>query len=58
VLSWVETVKMPIRKNMPLGDDYVMRGSYHMLANQDTPPVFWHPRFLEQLQRVLTEVTI
>ena len=58
VLTWVETIKMPIRKNMPLGDDYVMRGSYHMLANQDTPPVYWHPRFLEQLQRVVAEATI
>ncbi|MGI4821964.1 MAG: hypothetical protein ACRYFV_12205 [Janthinobacterium lividum] len=27
VLTWVENVKMPIRKNMPLGDNYVMRGS-------------------------------
>lgn len=58
VLTWVENVKMPIRKNMPLGDDYVMRGSYHMLANHDTPPVYWHPRFLEQLERVVAEATV
>jgi hypothetical protein len=58
VLMWVENVKMPIRKNMPLGDDYVMRGSYHMLANHDTPPVYWHPRFLEQLERVVAEAAV
>jgi hypothetical protein len=57
VLTWMENIKMPIRKNMPLGDDYVMRGSYHMLANKDEPPVYWHPRFLEQFREVVAEAT-
>lgn len=55
VLTWMENIKLPIRKNMPLGDDYVMRGSYHMLANKDEPPVYWHPRFLEQFREVVAE---
>jgi hypothetical protein len=38
-----------------LGDDYVMRGSYHMLANKDEPPVYWHPKFLEQFREVVAE---
>jgi hypothetical protein len=57
VLTWMENAKIPIRKNMPLGDDYVMRGSYHMLADLDTPAVYWHPKFLTQLQEAVAEVT-
>lgn len=39
-----------IRKNVT--EPYVMRGSYHILADEkqpetDTPKVYWHPKFLE-----------
>jgi hypothetical protein len=57
VLTWMENARMPIRKNMPLGDEYVMRGSFHMLADQDTPAVYWHPKFVARLQQAVAEVT-
>lgn len=31
---------------------YVMRGSYHMLANVQQPRVYWHPKFLEKLSKI------
>lgn len=33
---------------------YVVMGSYHMLANEDTPRVYWHPRFLERMAEILS----
>jgi hypothetical protein len=27
---------------------YMMRGSYHLLADEDTPRVWWHPKFPER----------
>lgn len=56
VFLWMNKVKMPIRSNMPPQDEYVARGSYHMLADQDLPPVYWHPNFLQQLEKSLKEV--
>jgi hypothetical protein len=32
-----------------------MRGSFHMLADQDPPRVWWHPRFVERLRTLLQE---
>lgn len=32
---------------------YVVMGSYHMLANEDTPRVHWHPRFLDRMAEIL-----
>ncbi|MEX0598030.1 MAG: ABC-three component system protein [Candidatus Paceibacterota bacterium] len=49
VLQWVElNADFKIRDKVEdLG--YVMRGSFHMLANEDKPRVYWHPEFLERL---------
>src|ERR1022692_1636394 len=32
---------------------YVVMGSYHMLANEETPRVHWHPRFTERMAQIL-----
>jgi len=32
---------------------YVVMGSYHILANEDTPRVHWHPRFTERMADIL-----
>ena len=32
---------------------YVTMGSYHMLANEETPRVHWHPRFIERMTDIL-----
>ena len=31
---------------------FLMRGSYHMLANREQPPLGWHPKFTERLQEL------
>jgi len=57
VLAWMERVRIPIRKNMPPNDEYVMRGSYHMMANEEVPPVYWHPKLLEKLEKAVAATT-
>lgn len=48
--------KFNIRPNVT--EPYVMRGSYHILANQyPQPRVWWHPKFLEKLQNILQNAT-
>lgn len=49
LLTWMETAAdIPIRARVTEG--YVMRGSFHMLADQATPRVWWHPFFLQKIQ--------
>lgn len=52
LLGWMETeANIPIRPEVL--DKFVMRGSFHMLANESTPRVHWHPKFLERLDDLL-----
>ncbi len=37
-------------------ESYVTVGSYHILANEPTPRVYWHPQFLNRIQNILKEV--
>jgi hypothetical protein len=37
-------------------ESYVTIGSYHILANEPTPCVYWHPQFLNRIQNILEEV--
>lgn len=34
-------------------EEYVMRGSFHILADHNPPSVWWHPKFVELLKQVL-----
>lgn len=54
LLGWVETeASIPIRSDVV--DGFVMRGSFHILANRKTPPhVYWHPQFIERLNTLLS----
>jgi hypothetical protein len=48
VYNWMEQkANIPIRRDCT--EPYVMRGSYHILANYDPPKVGWHPLFEERL---------
>lgn len=49
VLNWME-LEADIRIRSDVIEAYVMRGSYHMLANEDEPRVWWHPHFIESLR--------
>lgn len=42
-----------LRIRMAVTATYVAMGSYHLLANQPTPRVFWHPRFQERAAEIL-----
>jgi hypothetical protein len=54
LLNWMEQkANFPIRSNMSAGHEYVMRGSFHLLADADAPRVYWHPKFVEQLEAIL-----
>jgi len=54
LLDWMELkANIPIRREMPIGHEYVMRGSFHRLADTDAPRVYWHPQFLKQLKAIL-----
>lgn len=54
LLDWMELkANFPIRRDMPIGHEYVMRGSFHLLADAEAPRVYWHPQFLKQLEAIL-----
>ncbi len=54
IFNWMDqTADLRIRPNV--SELYVMRGSFHMLANKPAPSVWWHPRFLERLSEILAE---
>jgi len=48
IFSWME-FKTDVRIRPNVTEPYVMRGSYHMLANKPRPSVWWHPSFIERL---------
>lgn len=52
IYRWIDQVAdFPIRPRV--SEPYVMRGSYHILADKNPPLVWWHPKFLERLEDLL-----
>lgn len=45
-------IDVRIRKDVY--EPYVMRGSYHILADKEQPKVYWHPKFLDKLAQLLS----
>jgi hypothetical protein len=53
IFNWMEqNADIRIRPNV--AEPYVMRGSFHLLADESTPRVWWHPQFVERLNQILT----
>lgn len=52
VFNWMEQ-NADIRIRPQVAEPYVMRGSYHMLADHNPPRIHWHPKFLERLSQLL-----
>lgn len=51
---WAELETTALRIRERVTEPYVVRGAFHILANaRPQPHVHWHPRFLEQLARIL-----
>lgn len=53
IYKWAD-VEADIRIRHQVTEKYVMRGSYHILADQDPPCVWWHPKFIGRLETLLT----
>lgn len=51
IYDWME-FESDVRIRPRMARDYIMRGSYHMLADQKR--VWWHPEFLSRLESILT----
>lgn len=53
IFKWADEAKdfRPIRPKVTA--PYVVRGSFHILGNEDKPRVWWHPQFLERLQSII-----
>ncbi len=55
IYRWMEqTADFRIRPNVT--EEYVLRGSYHMLADRKNPQVWWHPKFVDRLKTVLKAI--
>ena len=57
VLDWVETASFPIRAVLPPKHEYITRGTFHILANEELPVVYWHPKFLDKLAEIAAQAT-
>jgi hypothetical protein len=55
VYSWVDQ-EADIRIRPNVTEEYVLRGSYHLLADENPPRVWWHPKFLERLEQLLSNI--
>lgn len=52
--QWAEQSTGQLRIREQVAEQYVVRGTFHILANgSPAPRVHWHPRFLEQLAKAL-----
>lgn len=51
VLAWAERATIAIRPGVT--EPFVVRGSFHMLADEKPPRIGWHPDFHDRLTEVL-----
>lgn len=51
LFKWAEQADISIRRQVT--EPYVMRGSFHILANEPNPRVYWHPKFIERLKTLV-----
>lgn len=51
ILAWAETATIPIRPGVT--EPFVIRGSFHMLADEKPPRIGWHPEFRDRLADLL-----
>jgi hypothetical protein len=51
ILAWAEKATIPIRPGVT--EPFVVRGSFHMLADEKPPRIGWHPDFHDRLAELL-----
>lgn len=55
--DWAENQSKGLQIRKDVTEDFVRRGSFHILADEKpTPRVHWHPKFLERLIAITSEV--
>lgn len=52
ILAWAEKASIPIRPGVT--EPFVVRGSFHMLADEKAPRIGWHPDFHDRLAELLS----
>jgi hypothetical protein len=54
IYRWAELETSSLRVRERVTEPYVVRGTFHILANaRPSPRVYWHPRFLKRLGELL-----
>ena len=53
VLAWAEQAAIAIRPGVT--EPFVVRGSFHMLADEAPPRIGWHPDFHDRLAEILNQ---
>lgn len=55
--DWAENQSRGLQIRKDVTEDFVRRGSFHILADEKPMPrVYWHPQFLERLKAAMSEV--
>jgi hypothetical protein len=54
IYNWAE-FQADIRIRPRVNEPYIVRGSYHILADQKPPKVGWHPKFKEMIESLLKQ---
>lgn len=52
IFYWMD-MEAEINIRSMVKEPYVMRGSFHMLADNQPPKVWWHPQFISRLEALL-----
>lgn len=56
--DWAENQSRGLQIRKDVTEDFVRRGSFHILADEKPMPrVYWHPQFLERLKDATSEVS-
>lgn len=56
--DWAENQSKGLQLRKDVTEDFVRRGSFHILADEKpTPRVHWHPQFIERLKAALSKVS-
>lgn len=57
--DWAENQSKGLQIRKDVTEDFVRRGSFHILADErPMPRVHWHPQFLERLKAATSKVTV
>jgi hypothetical protein len=55
VLAWAERATIAIRPGVT--EPFIVRGSFHILADESPPRVWWHPDFQDRLAAILNSTS-